>query len=522
MKPTIAEIDQLVVDAIALRERPNATRAELHRSASMLQQAIELRAERLGPNHPDVGYAYNELGRTQLENNLRTAAIDAFRAAHAIYLRFSDQLENQVTIGRNLALALSKNYSHREAYEVLLRAQETTATIARNYRQRAEGLSDAAPKPKPQPKPVVKAADIKARLDISVIGQHAAKRTLATAAEMHIRRINLPEDQRKHVEKSNVLVVGPSGSGKTALVRALARAVDLPFVVTQITNITEAGYVGGDVEDLLTKLLIACDYDVKKAQFGIIFVDELDKKARAFGATGRDVSGEGVQQALLTMLEGAVISVPGKTKNDPRIDIDTRDILFITSGAFVGLEALVALRSQQSGQGIGFGATLKSAKPDLANLMRDVRTEDFVAFGLIPELLGRLPVRTYVRPLTVAQMKAILTMPEDALLKQKELLFGSDVELVFTEGALEAIATEAVESGTGARALRSIVEEVLEPVSYTMLSGKVVVERDDVLNRKEAISALDQREEEAEAATWQSQPEASTETAEKVLASASR
>lgn len=354
----------------------------------------------------------------------------------------------------------------KQAYNIL-----ETAGAVDDQKKGKGGARKLAEVPKPM--------DIKAYLDEYIIGQDEAKRSLAVAVYNHYKRLQQPEDETGvEIEKSNIIMVGSTGTGKTLLARTIAKLLDVPFTIVDATVFTEAGYVGEDVESILSRLLQVADYDVAETERGIVFIDEIDKIARKSDnpSITRDVSGEGVQQGLLKLLEGTVVNVPpkgGRKHPDQNYtQVDTKNILFICGGAFDGIETKIARRLNT--HVVGFNSIQNTAKIDKNDLMKYVLPQDLKAFGLIPEIIGRLPVLTYLKPLDREALRKILVEPKNSIVKQFTKLFEMDgIKLTFTDGALDYIVDKAVEYKLGARGLRSIVESVVNEAMFELPSKDV-------------------------------------------------
>lgn len=339
---------------------------------------------------------------------------------------------------------------------------------------KSQRLKKKKPKEKSEPaidlKQILPPHQIKARLDDYVIGQDYAKKVMSVAVYNHYKRVATNTMDEIEIEKSNMLMIGPTGCGKTYLVRTLARLLDVPLAIADATSLTEAGYIGDDIESVVSKLLAAADNDVEKAEQGIIFIDEIDKIAKKKNTTSRDVSGESVQQGLLKLLEGSDVEVPvgASSKNAmvPLTTVNTRNILFICGGAFPDLDGIIKARLNKT-SGIGFGAMLSDAHDQDSDIVSQVTIDDLREFGMIPEFIGRLPVIFTLKGLDEAALVKILKEPKNAIIKQYQKLLALDeVDLQFDDGALESIAKRAIEKKTGARALRSIIEELMLDIMY--------------------------------------------------------
>ena len=339
---------------------------------------------------------------------------------------------------------------------------------------KSQRLRKKKPKEKNEPvidlKQILPPHQIKARLDDYVIGQDYAKKVMSVAVYNHYKRVATNTMDEIEIEKSNMLMIGPTGCGKTYLVRTLARLLDVPLAIADATSLTEAGYIGDDIESVVSKLLAAADNDVEKAERGIIFIDEIDKIAKKKNTTSRDVSGESVQQGLLKLLEGSDVEVPvgASSKNAmvPLTTVNTRNILFICGGAFPDLDGIIKARLNKT-SGIGFGVMLSDAHDQDSDIVSQVTIDDLREFGMIPEFIGRLPVIFTLKGLDEAALVKILKEPKNAIIKQYQKLLALDeVDLQFDDGALEAIAKRAIEKKTGARALRSIIEELMLDIMY--------------------------------------------------------
>lgn len=374
----------------------------------------------------------------------------------------------------------------KQAYNIL-----ETAGAVDDPKKGKGGARKLAEVPKPM--------DIKAYLDEYIIGQDEAKRSLAVAVYNHYKRLQQPEDETGvEIEKSNIIMVGSTGTGKTLLARTIAKLLDVPFTIVDATVFTEAGYVGEDVESILSRLLQVADYDVAETERGIVFIDEIDKIARKSDnpSITRDVSGEGVQQGLLKLLEGTVVNVPpkgGRKHPDQNYtQVDTKNILFICGGAFDGIETKIARRLNT--HVVGFNSIQNTAKIDKNDLMKYVLPQDLKAFGLIPEIIGRLPVLTYLKPLDREALRKILVEPKNSIVKQFTKLFEMDgIKLTFTDGTLDYIVDKAVEYKLGARGLRSIVESVVNEAMFELPSKdvkKLEVTRDYAAQELEKSTSL--------------------------------
>jgi ATP-dependent Clp protease ATP-binding subunit ClpX len=491
------EIQALIDDARLLIQSPGSTTMDYIHAKHELLSALDGLVQIFGPHHEEVADVHNELGLVffKLGGHLEEAEAHYTAASEG----YRDNRDKATALNNHAALLEAHGKAERDDRKASSLFRRASSLRSRAFRLIAMRIQATPPILGEELDPPLASSGsvymrpgvIMAELDKVAIGQRSAKRGLANAAAEHILRMQMSPDERALTDKSNVMLLGPTGCGKTLLAEALARTINVPFYRTEATRLSGVGYVGDDVQSILYGLLKACDFDVERAQSGIIFLDEIDKTAKRAGAGEKDVSGERVQQELLTILEGTRVSVAkdgNKSSTGDKVDLDTSNILFIMGGAFVGLAEIVSQRLASRGSSIGFGASLRDPDLNKVDCLPQATAEDFVAFGMLPEFVGRVPKRLFVDTLSVEQLERILVEPRRSLLAQKRLLMPY-TDLRFNRSALRAIAEAAREAGTNGRALREIVEQVLEPVVFNQ-PPSVVVTAEMVRNRLAEIEAL--------------------------------